>query len=194
MKSKKAIKKDINFYARYLYDPKKEERKRLFLMYFGPVILLLVVALGTFTFFRVATVVTNDKIDEHDQFMTLPKNVEAYGESVQLDGERQELSAQYDALNQVVTNISSYPTMGSGILSDTNSAIGAAADITNASYDSANGVLILTVEASSADDIPVTVKRIKSTGLYLTVSYTGYEADGDNYKANIACVLKLPQQ
>lgn len=56
-------------------------------------------------------------------------------------------------------------------------------------YDAESRTLQITATTSTASEVPGLIRRLKSTGDFSQVTYSGYEDSNSKYRVTISCVF-----
>ncbi len=118
-----------------------------------------------------------------------PENVAAYEKAAEKERRIDTLAAGIDEANLLTERLSSYPLVDSGLLGRIREAGGGAVSVEITGYDSATGRLIFQAESAEVIEAPRYVLKIRNTGLFETVSYSGYSFDGETYALHLECTL-----
>ncbi len=118
-----------------------------------------------------------------------PENAAAYERALEKERRNDTLAAEISEANLLTERLSSYPPVDSGLLARIREAGGGAVSVEITGYDSVTGRLIFQAESAEVIEAPRYVLKIRNTGLFETVSYSGYSFDGENYALHLACTL-----
>ncbi|MEG1523943.1 MAG: hypothetical protein RRZ24_08945 [Clostridia bacterium] len=110
----------------------------------------------------------------------------------------QSLSLQYEesvALNDrlAVENaqFNLHPLLTRALFTDVRTCAGNIFEINHYFYDEANGTLVIDANAASVNEVPKLVERLRGTGLFSSVQYTGYTSDStQRYYCTVGCTLQ----
>lgn len=133
------------------------------------VLLLLSYGILTFQNYRL----DKDIKDTKAEIAAVKKKIE---ENPQLDqvNSLNALSAKTYKYTTLYKNLTSYPQLTQAVFDQLLIASGVNVDITAFSYTRDSQVITLQIEAPDANDAEQFVRRVKSTGVFQTVNYSGY--------------------
>ncbi len=100
-----------------------------------------------------------------------------------------ELLADLEAARTLTGRLEGYPRIDSTLLDRIARAGEDAVSVTVTGYDSATGVLEFNAASREVIDIPGYVMALERTGLFQTVSYTGYDFEDGGYVLRLNCAL-----
>lgn len=182
---------DINLYRRYLKDPKKAEKQKAILKLVLPVIICLVIAAAAVAGFKIRNMFLNKELDEINAFLEDEDNIAMAGKAQQLNILNTALRNEIKALESARDAVNSYPLLNSRIRTTILSCREGLSDLEISSYYAETGVLKLTATTDLAENANVFIQRLKDTGLFVQVEYTGYQYTESNqtYNINVVCYL-----
>ena len=115
-----------------------------------------------------------------------------YDQVMSLRTQRDELSAQMGYLEKIIAIDGSYPVLDASLFAKVTSCTDANFAIQSYRYDGA--ILQLGANAVSEEYMPQAVQKLRNTGLFENIEYTGYTSDADgSYTCTIGCVLRSPE-
>lgn len=180
--------KEIDFYARYFYDPKAEERKRLLLTAGLPIFVILLVILGIFCGLKISDAVHKHEISNIQEYLDSPSVQSDFHRSLQLQSQLNELSTIYSEMNEAIESSKTLPGMDDTVMAGINQALSGAKIVSHV-YDAESRTLQITATTSTASEVPGLIRRLKSTGDFSQVTYSGYEDSNSKYLVTISCVF-----
>ncbi|MEG0829309.1 MAG: hypothetical protein RSD88_01615 [Anaerovoracaceae bacterium] len=188
MRKVKISTKEINLYARYIYDPEAEAKRKLFIRAVIPLAATLVIILGVFAYLTISTLVANNKVEDIDNYLSSPEISDQYKECLQLQDKQNELVGISGILNNIDSGNGAYAAMTQGLMESIRGAM-SGYTITDYKYDAEMKTLTITAETKSVRNMASMVKRLKSTGLIGKVTYTGYTSSEKTYVTTITCIV-----
>lgn len=118
-----------------------------------------------------------------------PENVAAYEEALEKERRNETLAAEINEANLLTERLASYPLVDSGLLESIREAGGSAVTVEITGYDSATGQLAFRAGSAEVIEAPRYVQKMRETGLFENVSYSGYSFDGETYALHLECTL-----
>lgn len=181
---------DVNFYAglarsRRRQDAQQARRAARFLP-------LLVLLLALFA----AALALHEKNRGRERALLslnaeLEKRSAAYEKVRALSERNALLKEQYSGLQMSALVFSMYPQLPRTLFERVRSCAGDVFTISVYRYDETTGVLSLDAAVASVNEVPRFVERLRGTGLFQRVSYTGYTSDtGGTYYCTVDCALQ----
>lgn len=183
--------KDINFIASY-HREKAVDRLRLRrrAAYIAPLAGICVVLLAVFAVLQIALAGKNQQLDQLEGY--IDRHMPAYEEAMALTAQRDALAQAADALQASAQGQAAYPTLDQELFGKV--AACTDADFTIQSYRYDGVTLQLGAKAASAEVMPQAVQKLRDTGLFYAIDYTGYNSAADgSYTCTIGCALYAAQ-
>lgn len=191
----KALKtKDINLLtAPYVSPNKRPTGKRVRGVVLFP-ILLLVLGLGWFAAVKVQTFLTEREMTKLQQSITELRGDADYQDALLAETELSALNTDVQTMQTIRQMLDSYPVLNGAVFDALSGVTGSDIRITGYAYTAADGSLSLTGRAGGVTSAAAFVSRLRQTGLFSTISYSGYVAgqttDGTGYSFHVTGVLK----
>lgn len=184
-------KKDINFIERYQEDPQKRTARRKQLFFIAPLAFLLVVLVAIYVSFLLAGMVKKSQLAAADAYLLASE--EKHDQVITLRDQRDRLALQAGFLTQIKKADETYPLLNAALFQKINACTDANFTIQSYRYDGT--MLQLGANAASEEYMPDAVQKLRATGLFETIEYTGYTSDTDGtYTCIIGCVLRPANQ
>lgn len=183
-------KDSINFYRGYqqwLASQKNHESKRKARLV-APLALLLAVLLG------VAGILLAQNREKRRQLETINAHMESlrpdYQEALDVQSRLSVANATYQALAAGQFTFQVYPTLNAGLFDQVRECAKDIFNISAYSYDETTRTLSVDASAESVNEVPKFVERLRATGLFESVHYTGYTSDdSQEYYCTVGCTL-----
>jgi len=156
----------------------------------APIFLLTVFCLGAWGVLLRQNLELMDRTDRLRSDLEAPGAAAKARESREWDGKGRELLADLEAARALSGRLTGYPRIDSALLDRIARAGEDAASVTVTGYDSAAGVLEFSAASREVIDIPGYVMALEQTGLFQTVSYTGYNLEEGGYILRLNCALR----
>ena len=87
-------------------------------------------------------------------------------------------------------NLSVYPELSNDVLRRIENAGGAGIECRITGYDASTGVLTFQANSRKVIDVPDYILKLKDSGLFHTVNYTGYDYDNEWYSLSLSCAME----
>lgn len=182
----------VNFYEGYLARTKKarDDKTAKTLTIVLPLALMALALLGVAGKFLLDNRAKQAKIDALDARIS---ELNAAYETADARAERlSDAQTELDTLsaNRVMFNL--YPVLTRDTLVQVR-ACATGFTISDFTFDETTGVLGVKASSDSVNEVPAFVQRLRATGLFSKVQYTGYVSDADQvYHCTIDCTLEPP--
>lgn len=185
--------KQNNFYLRWqkAADAAKTESRNKDLRALVPGLAVVVVCMAGWGALTLHTSML--KSQRQDILSWCTDNADAYLSSTQDAEEAAQFRSLTDYTNGMTSLLNSYPDVTSSLLHRIEAAGGASISIQFTSYNASTGELLFNANSSQVIDIPTYIRSLQSSGVFSTVSYTGYKADDEGYSIDLRCILAAPQ-
>lgn len=181
--------KKLNLYRQYRRLARPKPSFRLLRSYAAPVFLLAVIGLGAW---GVLLRQNLELMDQADRLRARLDDPTAAGQARQWqewDARCRELLQDLEAAQRLSGRLAGYPRIDSGLLDRIAQAGEKGVSVAITGYDSATGVLLFNAASREVIDIPGYVMALEETGLFQTVSYTGYSYKDGGYTLRLSCAL-----
>ncbi|NLW70868.1 MAG: hypothetical protein GX061_07295 [Eubacteriaceae bacterium] len=156
-----------------------------------PVIITAVVCALTMAGFLIVNAYYNNKLEERTAYLMDPLNIKASQDAAALVKENEALSLKLRAVTNALDTLAGYPRMNSDVLAEIDSCGLDIVTMQLTGYNASTGQLTFVAKAGKVVEINHYIDRLKATGLFDTVQYTGYTySTGERlYRINVACYL-----
>lgn len=181
--------KNINFYARYYKNLKKEKkiisaRRKLLI----PLVVLVIVFGVIFTMLQIDNFKKTSELDT--LLRDIDNSMEKYMQVSQLKTQRDQLSIVKLSLEEEKKYDSFFPSIDSDIFYLIQNSAGDLFNIDAYRYDEENYTIQIQAVTKSVNNVPELVERIRNTGRFISIDYAGYSSDSDGlYYCTIGCAL-----
>lgn len=184
-------KKNINLYEKWLLDQKEEEKGKA---HFGKELIAPAVTLGLclvlFAGITGWNAVTSSKIQKVESWIEDDTVQEEYQEAESRKLYSASLSQAIRQVDRMEKNLSTYPKLTDSVIREIEDVSGRDMDVRIQGLDIATGTLSFDAVSRQVIDIPGYVSRLKDTGLFEEVNYTGYTYGDSEYTLSLSCILK----
>lgn len=174
--------------SRNVKDPRAVSRSMASL--FVPPIIIAAVCLGAAYVVYYAADWHNNEAAKINAWLETDLINEKYEQAQTLYDENMMALNAKKAVTHLKDNMSTYPRVTAAVIKKIQDASGDDIAIVIHAYDSSSGLLSFDAESAEAIAIPAYVTRLESTGLFDSVSYTGYNLQEDGYVLGLSCVMK----
>ncbi len=187
---KQTLDNRINLYESYLQQTKKEQSsksgKRITLIL--PLALLLLILLGISGKLLLNNMEKRREADALDaELATLSAE---YDSALSLEGRRDESAATYESLSSARFVFTLYPSLTQDLFMQVRTCAAGIFNISQYAYEETTGMLTINASAASVNEVPLFVQRLRDTGLFSLVQYTGYTSkDTTEYFCTVGCTL-----
>lgn len=181
--------KEINLYLKYSYDPEAEARKRTVKMLVLPLVCLVAAFAVAFAVIMVPALIKNSKISDYEAYTTNPAVIQQYTEAKSIARERDSKCDIYTELDDLQTSISESPTASRAIMDEIRSCL-TNAEASGYQFESGDGLLAINLSSDNVTALPIAVTRLRQTGEFARVNYSGYQGSDKKYSTTITCVYK----
>lgn len=181
-------KKDFNFYNRYL---QKTAQKWGFKPIYTIAMVILVLSIGVFSYWIFAENYSLEaRINELEQvYLDKLATLDPESEILNLRIKLQETNTRAENLGAAFVAIDSFPRANWELIQQVFALADGNITITIGGFRSHEGVLDMTVVSKQVSNIPDFVRRVTASGLFQSVSYTGYSANLNDYSVYMECIL-----
>jgi len=155
----------------------------------APIFLLAVFCLGAWGVLLRQNLELMDRADRLRSGLEDPAAAAKARESREWEEKGRELLADLEAAQALSGRLAGYPRIDSALLDRIAQAGEDAVSVTITGCDSATGVLEFNAAGREVIDIPGYVMALEKTGLFQTVSYTGYSFEDGSYVLHLNCAL-----
>ena len=182
-------KKDFNFYLRY---QQKTAQKWGFKPVYTVAMVVLVLAVGVLSYWIFAENYSlQTKINELEQvYLDKLTALDPESEILTLRAKLQETNTRADSLGEAFAAIDTYPLANWDLIQQIFALADANITITIGGYRASEGTLDLYAVSKQVKNIPDFIRRVQESGLFQSVTYTGYSADLENYNIYFECILQ----
>lgn len=148
------------------------------------VCIFLIAAMNVWNFF------TTHQISEINDWINDPQIQQEYQAANKLRLELEALQDTVRQVNNMKTNLATYPDLTEDVIKEITDAGGKSMDIEVQNLDMETGTLGFNAVSKKVIDIPSYVQKLRQTGLFTTVDYTGYSYEENEYQLTLSCTLK----
>lgn len=180
----------INLYEAYIEQSRKEQSGRTgklltLLLPLAIVVLALLGVSGKLILDNRAKSETLDTLDA--QLATLS---ETYDDARLLTARRDECADEYEQLRSARFLFSIYPAPTKALFTEVIACAEGIFNISQYDYNEQAGILTINASAASVNEVPQLVQRLRDTGMFSLVQYTGYTSrDTTEYFCTVSCTL-----
>ena len=191
MKKKVGVKKEINLYQSFNIFVKEDavEKKNIGQHILFPAITF-AVCLAAWGGVMVWNHTTSNKIDEINSWIEDDSVKKEYQSASALKTQSDTLSAAISQVDQMKQNLATYPDMTAEMIGKIVDVGGSDMSVSIRTMDAESGELTFNATSKKVIDIPTYVKKLRGTGLFSSVDYSGYNYEDEEYSLVLSCVLK----
>lgn len=133
---------------------------------------------------------TLQEIGQTQDWMDSEEVQSQYNQAALLEKELADIESGIVAVEVTGQNLSVYPELSSEILSRIENAGGAGIECRISGYDASTGVLTFRAVSHNVIDVPDYILKLKDSGLFYAVDYTGYDYDDEWYTLSLSCIME----
>lgn len=168
---------ELNFYKKYLEDPKKKRRRREFAAAFFPALVIALLIIGSAL-----------SLEYRERSLTNQIALQRAAAEERREAARaaEEYSAGANILRAETNRVSlfklirdSYPVIGTNEIETVISCSSSDMSVTDISCTQSEGEIIFTLQVRNVENIPDYVRKLKATELFSQVTYSGYSERPD---------------
>lgn len=183
-------KKNINLYEQWLSDQKSETGKKL---HFGKELIAPAVTLAAcLVLFLGVTIwngLTSARIRSVENWIEEPSVQEEYTRANERKTYSAALAQSISQVKRLGENLATYPELTDSVIREIEDVSGRDMDVKIRGLNIETGTLTFNAVSRQVIDIPGYVSKLKATGLFETVNYTGYTYGENEYTLSLSCVL-----
>ena len=155
-----------------------------------PCILLAACAVG-WGAISIANLGLSHSISSINDWLEAPETITQYEEAVAKQQENESILRDIAEVNALTDDLATYPAVNSALVRRIRDAGGSQVEMNLTGYHAETGELLFEARSANVIDIPNYVLKLQNTGLFDSVSYTGYEYDEtQQYVLSLNCILK----
>ncbi len=114
---------------------------------------------------------------------------EQYQQALSLEQKLSEVESSIAAVELTGENLSVYPELSNEVLHQIRNAGGAGIQCRITGYDASTGILVFQADSREVIDVPGYIRKLRDSGLFHTVDYTGYDYENEWYSLSLSCVM-----
>ena len=114
---------------------------------------------------------------------------EQYQQALSLEQRLSDVESSIAAAELTGENLSVYPKLSNEILHQIRNAGGIGIQCRITGYDASTGILVFQAGSREVIDVPDYIQKLKNSGLFHTVNYTGYDYENEWYSLSLSCVM-----
>ncbi len=183
-------KTDVDLLRRYRRYSRKRPRRDPLRGGWTAVILAALLCVGIWRFLEFQDRRLEEELTGIQSWLDDPANVAAYEEMLAKKAVLRQLQYDTNTLTTLTARLSGYPSVESRLLARIVETGGERVSVQITGYDAESGQLNLDAASVAVIDAPVYVRGLEETGLFQTVSYTGYTYEEGVYELHLACTLR----
>lgn len=153
----------------------------------------LVLCLALFAGVKVWNTLEKHEVQTIEEWINDPTVQEQYRAANEKTTESERLAAEKNQLDQMKTNLDTYPDLTEEKISKIVDASGSDLEVHIKSYDALTGTLTFNALSAKVIDIPGYVHKLENTELFSSVNYSGYSYDDSQYSLMLSCVMKATE-
>lgn len=154
-----------------------------------PAAVFILCMIPTIIFFILNRITLNE-IQKKQEWIASGEVQSQYNQAMELERQLADIESSIAAVELTSQNLSVYPELSNDILRQIENAGGAGIECRITGYDAATGVLTFQAESRKVIDVPDYILKLKDSGLFHTVNYTGYDYDNEWYTLSLSCAME----
>ena len=171
-------------------DTAKREPTDHNLRYFAVPIVLMAAGLLIWGGIAGANFVTSRKVSSIQDWLTDPSIIEQYGEAVSKNDINDSILRDAAEAARLSDSLASYPDVDTALIAKIRAAGGEKVDMVLTGWASETGEIQFEARSTDVIDIPAYVLALEKTGLFRSVTYTGYNYTDGQYILSLSCILE----
>lgn len=176
--------KDLNFInAAFKKEPMNSETKKKIIL-FGVPILIVVLCLGSFGILQLQYLKSNMSANTYTTAISDLENSSTYQQAVEIEKKISNLQEENDNAEALQSALNSYPEMSQIFFSQLNRCITSQISITSYNYTADDGLFVIEGKANGISETAAYVQRLRNTGLFYQLEYSGYNEEMVEQKAD----------
>lgn len=187
----KALKRhELNFYTKYLEDPKKKRRRREFAAAFFPALIIALLIAGSALSLAYQERSLTSQIALQRAAAEEKRDRAAAASRYEKSGDIFRAETDRVALFKLIRE--SYPVIGTNEIETVIACSSPDMSVTDISCTQSEGRMIFTLQVRNVANIPDYVRRLKATELFTQVTYSGYSERADGSYTVEAVMKRCP--
>ncbi len=154
-----------------------------------PAAVFLLCAIPTLVFF-ILNKITLIEIENKREWIASADIQSQYNQALELEKQLTDIQSNIAAVELTSQNLSVYPELSNDILHQIENAGGTGIECRITGYDASTGVLTFQANSRKVIDVPNYILKLKESGLFHTVNYTGYDYDNEWYSLSLSCAME----
>lgn len=184
--------KDLNLMERLTAKKDDNSSGTPAILKYAPLLLTAVVFGGVMAFMLITYNAKNNNLNDIWAYINDTKIIEEYARARKISDENNALGVAMSELNGNLEAIKSYPKLNKEVIDKVKATSNSTFTINSYSYSETTGVLKIGARASSENYMPEAVQKLRNTGVFTNIAYTGYTSSTDNsYACTIECMLAV---
>lgn len=160
------------------------------LRYFAVPIALMAAGLIVWGGIAVSNLLLSRKVSGIEDWLADPSIIEQYGEAVRKNDINDSILADRDEANRLRESLATYPDVDTTLIDKIRAAGGEKVSMVLTGWNSETGEIQFEAHSSDVIDIPSYVLSLENTGLFRSVTYTGYNYTDGQYILSLSCILE----
>lgn len=189
MKNSRAEKRIDLYRANKKFSEKGEKQQGIGKHLLFPAAVFILCMIPTIIFFILNRITLNE-IQKKQEWIASEEVQSQYNQAMDLERQLADIESSIAAVELTSQNLSVYPELSNDILRQIENAGGAGIECRITGYDASTGVLTFQAESRKVIDVPDYILKLKDSGLFHTVNYTGYDYDNEWYTLSLSCAME----
>lgn len=140
--------------------------------------------------FFILNKITLNEIQKKQEWIVSEEVQGQYNQALELERQLADIESSIAAVEVTGQNLSVYPELSNDVLHRIENAGGAGIECRITGYDASTGVLTFQANSRKVIDVPDYILKLKDSGLFHTVNYTGYDYDNEWYSLSLSCAME----
>lgn len=188
MKNNRAEKRIDLYRANKKFSEKEGKQQGIGKHLLFPTVVFILCMIPAVVFFILNRITLNE-IDRKQEWIASEAVQEQYNQALALEQHLADIEGSIAAVELTSQNLSVYPELSNDVLRQIEDAGGAGIECRVTGYDASTGVLTFQANSRKVIDVPDYILKLKDSGLFHTVNYTGYDYDNEWYTLSLSCVM-----
>ena len=183
---------ELNFYIKYLEDPKKKRRRKEFAAAFFPALGIALLIIGSVISLKYQESSLLEQIAAQREITSSLERISAARAAEEYTSGANILRTETDRVSLFKLIRSSYPVIGTSEIETVISCSSPDMSITDISCCQSEGEMIFTLQVRNVENIPDYVRKLRATELFSQVTYSGYSEKADGSYTVQAVMKRQP--
>lgn len=180
---------DLNLLSTYKKQNEEIKTEKGTWRYFLPPVCVLLVCLLIYAVILGRNAILSSKLNLTLDWIEATYVSDEYLDAVELEQKAEQAEEIIVEINNVTERLDTYPELDRAVISQIEGVGGTGMSLKIRGYESTTGELTYDAQSTKVIDIPSYIDELSQTGLFYSVSYTGYAYADGIYTLSLSCIL-----